>query len=72
MPLSQSEQDTQALELLPVEGEVEFDAYKDQLYAANPDNGKIVFGRLLKQNAMKKRLDTSTRPVTVYLSRKVG
>ncbi len=70
MPESIDSQVQAALELLPVSGEVEFDAYKAQLYAANPDGGKAAFQMMLKNQMVNKRLDLSTRPVTVHLSRK--
>jgi len=59
-----------ALTLLPIEGEIEFNAYKAQLYVEYPEQGRDAFQHLLKKNMVKSRLDTSTRPVTVYLSRR--
>lgn len=70
MPKTIDQQMKEALDLLPVEGEVEFDTYKAQLYAANPDGGKEAFTNLLKNHALNRRVDFSTRPVTVYLARK--
>lgn len=61
-----------ALDLLPPAGqEVEFNAYKAQLYAANPDTGKDAFTQILKRELVNKRLVT-TEPGkhVVMLSRK--
>jgi hypothetical protein len=71
MPLTIEQQEAQALDILPVVGEVEFNTYKEQLYAVNPDGGKTVFTRLLKAKEFARRLDMSnpSSPV-VYLSRK--
>lgn len=59
-----------ALELLPVEGEVDFDAYKAQLYAQNPDNGKVVFTHMIKNKLFSRRLEVNAPDVLVYVSRK--
>jgi len=59
-----------ALTLLPAEGEVEFNDYKAQLYVEYPEQGRDAFQHMLKKDMFKKRLDTSARPVKVYLSRK--
>jgi len=43
-----------AIDLLPSDGgEVEFNAYKAQLQAADPDNWKEDFNRMLKYNLVK-------------------
>lgn len=60
----------QALELLPVEGEIEFDAYKSDLYAVQPDTGKQTFTAIIKGNLAKRRLDMTGDTPKVYLSRK--
>jgi len=61
-----------AIELLPKVGEwVEFDAYKSNLYAANPAKGKDVFAHIIKNDLVLKKLDTNTNgQVVVFLSRK--
>lgn len=61
-----------ALELLPASGEVEFDAYKAQLYAANPENGKAVLTHIVAKRLTDRRTDMQSRPVKVYVSRKGG
>jgi len=62
----------EALELLPPTGEVEFEAYKAQLYTANPDGGKAVFTHLLLTGKLQKRLQVAGGAVTVFLSRKAA
>jgi len=69
MPTMQ-EQIDEALELLPVEGEVDFEAYKAQLYAANPDNGKAVFTHIIKAKLFNRRLEVNAPDYNVWLSRK--
>lgn len=69
-PLALNDVVADALELLPVEGEIEFEAYKANLYAEYPEAGRDAFQHILKKDMVGKRLDTSTRPVTVYLRRK--
>lgn len=61
-----------ALALLPPAGqEVEFDAYKAQLYTANPDNAKDAFTQMLKRELVNKRLVTKDDGKhVVMLSRK--
>jgi hypothetical protein len=60
-----------ALDLLPPAGtEVEFDAYKAQLYAVNPDNGRDAFAHILKRDLVNKQLVTTSPGVhKVMLSR---
>ncbi len=60
-----------ALDLLPKPGEwVEFDAYKADLYEANPAKGRDVFAHLIKRDLVAKKLDTDTNGnVKVFLSR---
>jgi len=70
MPASIDDQIEQALSLLPATGEVEFDQYKANLYAQNPDGGKAVFTAILKAKMLGRRLDMSTGQPIVYLSRK--
>lgn len=70
MPDSIDKQIEDALNLLPVEGEIEFDAYKAALYAENPDGGKAVFTAILKAKSANRRLDMSSGSPVVYLSRK--
>ena len=60
----------QALALLPATGEIEFDQYKQNLYAQNPDGGKAVFTAILKGKMAARRLDLSTGKPVVYLARK--
>jgi hypothetical protein len=72
MPDSFDTQVQNALELLPEAGEVEFDAYKAQLYAANPGDGKAVLQQIMARKLTNRRTDMSTRPVKVMLSRKAG
>jgi hypothetical protein len=55
---------------LPATGEIEFDQYKSNLYAQNPDGGKAVFTAILKAKMAGRRLDMSTGKPIVYLSRK--
>ena len=51
-----------ALALLPSDGsEIDFDAYKDSLYAAMPESGKEVFTYLLQRNMVKRRLELKAR-----------
>ena len=61
----------QALALLPASGEVEFDAYKAQLFTAMPDNAKDVFTYALKNDLLNKRVEISNHVAKVYLSKKV-
>ena len=61
-----------ALALLPATGEMEFDTYKAQLQAANPDNAKAVFTRILTAKLCNRRLQIVEGVPTVYLSRKVS
>lgn len=70
MAASLDEQISVALALLPVEGEVEFDAYKAQLQTANPDNAKAVFTKILIAKMANRRLQIVDGQPTVYLSRK--
>ena len=71
--LNEQEQVEQALNLLPSDGsEVEFDAYKATLYAANPDGGKATFTRILTNKMVNRRLSLSNGVYTVFLSKKVG
>lgn len=60
------------LELLPPVGQdVEFEAYKAQLYAAYPDSGRDAFAHMIKRDLVKKELKTvGPRQHVVMLSRK--
>lgn len=62
----------EAVEMLPPAGEkVEFNAYKAQLYAANPDNGRDVFAHMIKREVVKKELGRNEEnAIVVLLSRK--
>lgn len=71
--MNEQEQVDQALTLLPSDGsEVEFDAYKAALYAANPDGGKATFTRILTNKLVNRRLSLSNGGCAVFLSKKVG
>ena len=62
-----------ALDMLPAVGsEVEFDAYKAQLQAADPNNWRETFEFILKNNLVKKSVTRPPvgNPVQVMLSRK--
>lgn len=61
-----------ALELLPAVGQkVEFDAFKAQLYTADPDNGRDAFAYMIKQGLMQKKLEHSPEGgMSLMLSRK--
>lgn len=61
-----------ALALLPATGEIEFDAYKAQLYIANPDGGKAVFTHILNAGKLNKRVKIEDGVPVVYLSRKAA
>lgn len=63
-----------ALALLPPAGQtVEFEAYKQKLYAANPTNGRDVFAHLLKRDLVGKKISRNAQGgMVVLLSRKVG
>lgn len=71
-PTSKDAQIQAAMDLLPETGEVEFDAYKAQLYAQNTDRGKEVFTQLLKAKLVTQRLQFVDGKPTVFLSRKAG
>jgi len=60
-----------AIDLLPPTGQIEFNAYKAKLYAAQPDNGQEAFRRMLTADLVNKSLeqDAAGKPV-VMLSRK--
>jgi hypothetical protein len=61
---------SQAIELLPVTGTVEFNAYKATLYEALPDYGRDVFASMIKRGLVKKELGRdSSGAVVVLLSR---
>jgi hypothetical protein len=70
MPESIDVQIDQALSLLPATGEIEFDQYKANLYAQNPDGGKAVFTAIIKGKMANRRLDMSTGKPVVFLARK--
>jgi len=60
-----------AIELLPKSGTVEFNAYKAQLYAALPDNGRDVLAHMIKRGMIENQLGRdSSGKVVVLLSRK--
>lgn len=65
---------SQALDLLPANnGEVEFDAYKAQLYSQLPNNGRDVFAHMIKRDLVQKKLSRdSNGKIIVLLSRKAG
>lgn len=60
-----------ALDLLPPVGEtVEFDAFKAQLYAADPDGGRDAFAHIIKRDLAKKKLTRNAEgKMVVILSR---
>lgn len=61
-----------AVNLLPPLGqEVEFNAYKAKLYAADPNNGRDAFAHMIKKEVIAKKLGSNEqgKPV-VMLSRK--
>lgn len=60
------------LDLLPPVGtEVEFEAYKAQLYAAYPNNGRDAFAHMITRNLINKKLKTvGDHQHVVMLSRK--
>jgi len=63
---------SQALEMLPKSGTVDFDAYKAQLQSAMPDKARDVFTYILKNNLLNKRVQVNAdHKATVLLSRKV-
>jgi len=64
----------QAIDLLPSNGStMEFNAYKEALYAAMPDHGKEAFTRMLTANLVNKSLNRdSAGNAVVLLSRKAG
>lgn len=71
--MNEQEQVNQALALLPSDGsEVEFDAYKAALYAANPDGGKVTFTRILTNKLVNRRLTLANGGYAVWLSKKDG
>jgi len=60
-----------ALELLPKSGEVEFNAYKAQIQTAMPDKAKDVFTYILKNGLIGKVAKYNPDgKISVYLSRK--
>lgn len=61
-----------ALELLPPVGQtVEFNVFKGQLYAADPDGGKDAFTHIIKNNLVKRDLRRNEQgEMVVDLSRK--
>lgn len=61
-----------ALELLPPVGQVvEFDTFKGQLYATDPDGGKDAFTHIIKNNLVKRDLVRNAEgAMVVQLSRK--
>jgi hypothetical protein len=61
-----------AIDLLPPAGQkVEFNAYKAQLYAANPNNGRDVFAHMIKRELVNKELgNNDENGIVVLLSRK--
>lgn len=63
---------TEAVAMLPASGQsVEFDTYKANLYAANPNNGRDVFSHLIRQGVVNKKLSrNSNGEMVVLLSRK--
>lgn len=72
MASSMESMTSSAVELLPKVGEwVEFDAYKANLYSANPEKGRDVFAHMIKNDLVLKKLDTNTNgQVVVFLARK--
>lgn len=61
----------EALDKLPQSGEVGMDQYKAQLQTSYPSNWKEILEAMLKQQAVKKRLDLSPdAPSKVMFSRK--
>jgi len=62
---------SQALEMLPKSGEVDFNVYKGQLQTAMPDKAKDVFTHILKNGLLSKvvKYDNNGN-IAVYLSRK--
>jgi len=64
----------QAIALLPAVGQsVEFEAYKANLYAAIPDNGRDVFAHLIKKDLVGKKLSRDKDGnIVVMLSRKAA
>lgn len=61
-----------AIEILPSTGEIDFEEYKETLYAAYPEDGKEIFTSLLKSRAFKKRLELNVAQgvKVVWLSRR--
>jgi hypothetical protein len=61
-----------AVDLLPAVGtEMEFDAYKAKLYAADPDNGRDAFAHMIKKEIVNKKLSRdASGKIVVMLSRK--
>ena len=54
---SLQEQIDEAVAMLPPKGErVEFDTFKANLYAANPDGGRDAFAYMLKRGLVKTRV----------------
>lgn len=62
----------EALALLPPAGQkVEFNAYKEKLYTANPNNGRDVFSHMIKKDLIAKTLDRDKDgKIVVMLARK--
>jgi hypothetical protein len=62
---------SQALDLLPKSGEVDFNVYKGQLQSAMPDKARDVFTHILKNGLLSKvvKYDNEGK-IAVYLSRK--
>lgn len=61
-----------AVELLPPVGtNVEFNAYKAQLYAAYPDGGRDAFAHMIKKNVVDTKMSRDAAgKLVVMLSRK--
>lgn len=62
-----------AVELLPPVGQtIEFNAYKGQLYAANPDGGKDAFTFMLKNKLVKQELSSGEDGKPIVLLSRLG
>lgn len=58
-----------ALEMLPAEGEVNFEDFKASLYNQNPENGKAVLQWMMSRKLTKRRVQVVNGVPTVYLAR---